>query len=226
MGPACAATQAESATLPDGNEERFSGYGIMGLPFASGHVLAMRRFPASSIGPPYTSVWHRTPAGDWTFWQDQPAQQGCARYFSTSVNTVAHTEIHLEWESPDQMLVTIPHAGLTWRSVMQASSRTRLFNMFGSATPDRMWRSSRLLNTTGPMAGRLLGVGAIALAGRVPNGQTFIVNPRQIWYAAHATATLDNTDLGPVGPLAEPARLGDFAIPQRGVFAIGRAFFR
>jgi hypothetical protein len=34
---------------------------LMGLPLASGHILAMRRFPASSVGPGYTSVWHRGP---------------------------------------------------------------------------------------------------------------------------------------------------------------------
>jgi hypothetical protein len=50
-----------SPQLPAGSEERFNGYGLMGLPLASGHILAMRRFPASSVGPGYTSVWHRGP---------------------------------------------------------------------------------------------------------------------------------------------------------------------
>jgi hypothetical protein len=31
-----------SPSLPPGTEERFSGYGVMGLPFRSGHVLALR----------------------------------------------------------------------------------------------------------------------------------------------------------------------------------------
>jgi hypothetical protein len=53
--------------LPPGSEERFFGYGVMGLPFRSGHVLGLRRFPASSIGPGYRSVWHRDPNGGWTF---------------------------------------------------------------------------------------------------------------------------------------------------------------
>jgi hypothetical protein len=39
------------ADLPPGAQERFFGYGVMGLPFRSGHILALRRFPASSIGP-------------------------------------------------------------------------------------------------------------------------------------------------------------------------------
>ena len=56
------------APLLDGAGDRFSGYAIIGLPFQSGHVLALRRFSASSIGPGYTSVWHRDPAGFWTFY--------------------------------------------------------------------------------------------------------------------------------------------------------------
>jgi hypothetical protein len=36
-------------TLPPGIDERFSGWGVMGLPFSSGHYLALRRFAASSM---------------------------------------------------------------------------------------------------------------------------------------------------------------------------------
>ena len=53
----------QSLKLPQGNEERFAGYGVMGLPFASGHVLGLRRWPASSLGKGYTSVWHRNSEG-------------------------------------------------------------------------------------------------------------------------------------------------------------------
>jgi hypothetical protein len=73
-----AAAIEQHARLPLGTGERFTGYGVMGLPFASGHVLAMRRFPASSIGPAYTSVWHRDPAGRCDFWQNQPGDQACS----------------------------------------------------------------------------------------------------------------------------------------------------
>jgi hypothetical protein len=37
----------KSASLPLGSGDRFAGYAVMGLPFRSGHVLALRRFPAS-----------------------------------------------------------------------------------------------------------------------------------------------------------------------------------
>jgi len=53
----------ESVSLPAGQGDRFAGYAVIGLPFQSGHVLAMRRFTASSIGSGYPSVWHRSPEG-------------------------------------------------------------------------------------------------------------------------------------------------------------------
>lgn len=38
--------------VPSGPGDAFSGYAVIGLPFRSGHVLALRRFFASSLGPP------------------------------------------------------------------------------------------------------------------------------------------------------------------------------
>ena len=218
--------EAESAVLPSGDAERFAGYGVMGLPFASGHVLAMRRFPASSIGPGYSSVWHRTPSGVWTFWQDQVAERGCARYFSAAVSTVTETEIVVERPRLDELRVRVPASDLDWRSTMVATARSKVFNALGSVLPDRAWRSSRLLSAMGPIAGRMLGVGGIRMAGHAPNGQSFVANPQRIWYVAEATAALAGADFGRPGPLSPQASLGDFIIPQRGVFALGRAFLR
>ena len=38
--------------------EYVKGWGVFGLPFDSGHVLALRVFPESCFGP-YHTVWHR-----------------------------------------------------------------------------------------------------------------------------------------------------------------------
>lgn len=42
--------------VPDGADDRYSGYAVYGVRFASGDILALRRFPATSVGPGYTSV--------------------------------------------------------------------------------------------------------------------------------------------------------------------------
>lgn len=97
IGLAALAAKTESAELPDGDDER---------------LVARRRFPASSIGPACTSVWHRAPTGDWTFWQDHPTLLSCRRYFSAAASTPTEAEIVVEWPSAHEMTVTIPGADL------------------------------------------------------------------------------------------------------------------
>ncbi len=223
--PATLAADTELAPTPVGGGDRFSGYGVMGLPFASGHVLALRRFPASSIGPGYTSVWHRDPDHRWTFWQDQPDAQSCLRYFSDGASASRRVEIDLDWPGASRLAVAIPAVGLTWTVDLAATPATRALSALGGALPDRAWRSRAVLTAMGPVAGALLGAGTLGMVGRSPNGQRFTANPRRVWVVDDSSASLGEVDLGPPGRLAEQARLGDFRIPQRGIFVIGRAFF-
>jgi hypothetical protein len=75
------------------------------------------------------------------------------------------------------------------------------------------------------VAGTALRAGRVRLTGLAPNGQRFTASPTIIWVATESTATVRGIDLGEVGPAAEQARLGDFSIPQRGVFVVGGATF-
>jgi hypothetical protein len=86
--------------LPDGRRERFRGYGVMGLPFESGHVLGLRRFPVSSIGPGYTSIWHRSPDGRWSLWSTIAPEVSCARYTGEISDDTRQAAIHLAWTEP------------------------------------------------------------------------------------------------------------------------------
>jgi len=53
----------ERPVLPPCDCERVSRYGVMGLPFTSGHVLGLRRWTASSVGDRFTSIWDPPGAG-------------------------------------------------------------------------------------------------------------------------------------------------------------------
>jgi hypothetical protein len=99
-----------SPQLPAGSGERFGGYGVMGLPFGSGHILALRRFPASSLGPGYRSVWHRDPLGRWTFFQDVAPVYACSRYFGPAIAEATPATIDIDWEGPTQFSVTVTDA--------------------------------------------------------------------------------------------------------------------
>jgi hypothetical protein len=87
--------------LPPGDCERVSGYGVMGLPFASGHVLGLRRWTVSSVGDRFTSIWHRNPAGCWTFYESVPCEVACFRYFGTDVEREQIVPIVLDLAGAD-----------------------------------------------------------------------------------------------------------------------------
>jgi hypothetical protein len=65
----------------------------------------------------------------------------------------------------------------------------------------------------------------VRLTGLAPNGQQFVANPLTLWVATDSKATVRGVDLGEMGPAPEQAQLRDFAIPQRGMFVVGRAMF-
>jgi hypothetical protein len=80
-----AAAVERGLPLPVGAGDRDSGYWVPGVAFESGDVLALRRFPATSPGPGYTSVWHRAPDGTWTFYSDAAPSHGCTESFAPGI---------------------------------------------------------------------------------------------------------------------------------------------
>jgi len=64
------------------------------------------------------------------------------------------------------------------------------------------------------------------LTGKTPNGHEFIANLRRVWLIDASHAIWNGLDLGPAGALARQARLSDLLMPQRGVFAVARAFLQ
>jgi hypothetical protein len=213
------------ADVPPGSEDRFFGYGVMGLPFRSGHVLGLRRFPASSIGPGYRSVWHRDPDGRWTFYQDQPDDLACTRYFAAEVDEVRRGSIDIDWTGPRRFEVRTGDGDLEWMVEVGSTPVTQVLNRLGPLLPFRAWRSRAVLSAMSRVAGLALRAGRVRLTGSAPNGQRFVANPLAIWVAAGSRATVGGVDLGEMGPAPEQAYLRDFAVPQRGVFVVGRVFF-
>jgi hypothetical protein len=210
--------------LPPGDGERVSGYGVMGLPFASGHVLGLRRWTASSIGDRFTSIWHRDPMGSWTFYESAPCEVACSRYFGDDVQREEVVPIDLDWQTPTRLRIQTVDGAVDWTVDVEATARTRMMSTITSIIPMPAWRSERALHAMGAMAGPFLGVGRVQLTGTTSNRQHFDANPLRIWYVNESRAVVESEDLGPVGPLREQAHMADFYFPQRGMFAVGRVF--
>lgn len=220
------AGQAETyPRLPPGDCDRVFGYGVMGLPFRSGHVLGLRRWTVASFGEPYTSIWHRDPHGRWTFYQTVGSGAGCMRYFGAGVDRLAVGPISLEWSGASQLhIYTVDDGAVDWTVEVGSTPVTRAMSLVGPAVPAPAWRKKPVLSAMSIVAGRALGVGRVKLTGATPNAQSFDANPLRIWYVTASHATVEGTELGPTGPLPEQAHLGDFYFPQVGIFALGRFF--
>jgi hypothetical protein len=216
------ATELRRGTVA-GADERLAGYGVMGLPFATGHYLALRRFPANPFGAPYSSVWHRDPAGRWTFYNTAAPSASCPRFFGAAVDTVIRTPIALDWTGPGHLEVT---AGpVRWSMDLTTTPATAAMTAMARTMPRAAWESRLLLAAMSRFVRPVLAAGRIRLTGTVPNGQWFEAAPRVLLAVTRSAASVDGVDLGPLGPLPQQARLGDFWLPQRGLFMVGESVF-
>ena len=210
---------------PSGKEEQFRGYGVIGLCFDSGHILALRRFPSSSIGPAYTAVWHRDPQGCWRFYANASPRMACARYFGAGIHSATETPIDLEWLKANVLRVTIAQIGLVWEMKIKSTFQTVLMNAVAAMLPKSWWSNAVFLKYVARIASFVLGIGEVALQGRVPNRQRFRVQLESVWMLAGSRAQLRTVDLGKTVPHTIQTRLGDFRILRKPVFAIGQSYF-
>lgn len=219
--------QAEvRSELAPGTAERFAGYALMSLPFSSGHVLGLRRFPVTSIGPGYTSVWLRTPAETWTIYTTVDASVSCPRYFGRALESTSVHKIDVAWEGERTFTVTIgDEVDLRWTVSLAATPMTRIMSRVAGSLPARLWRSEGFLAALGAVAGPSLRAGRIGMTGKTPNEQVFKARLQRMWVVESSRASIRGEDLGTIEALPRQTKLGDFWMPQRGIFMIGGAAF-
>lgn len=210
-----------SAPWPD--HEYVKGWGVMGLPFDSGHYLALRMFPENDFAP-YKTVWHRDPDGRWSIFVDGPRlDTACPRYYGPACAHVGHAEIDLTWTGPMALRVTVDAARLDWTLDATETALLRVLNAMSARLPTWTWRPRTLLRARELLARRGLGMGDIRMRGTMPSGHTGTLMPQRMYFIDHATATLDGHDLGHPAPVTPTPDIGGFPLPARGVLAIGQA---
>lgn len=216
------------ATVPDvPDRERVRGYAVPAVSFRSGHTLAMRRFPASSIGPAYTSLWHRDPSGRLVIYQDQEPRFGCPRAFGPVIDETVVVPVDLDWPEPHrfEMKIETADVNLSWDVPLTDSVLTRAANAVSGILPDSMLRHPLMNTVVGRFAGPALRAGRVRLTGLVPSGQSFNAHMRYIWLIGDSTAVIDGEPLREPAPLSEQPHLADFWLPQRGFFAVVDGYF-
>jgi hypothetical protein len=172
---------------------------VFGLPFDSGHVLALRVFPPNSFAP-YRTVWHRDPEGRWSIFVDAPRLDiACPRYYGAACDYTGQARIGLTWTGPQALHVTVDQPSLDWTLSAQASSALTVLNALSAVMPLASWRPEPLLRARERMA-RALGIGDLTLSGTMPSGHIGTLMPQRMYYVDRSHATLDGVDLG------QPAR--------------------
>jgi hypothetical protein len=214
-----AAVFERGVPLPAGPGDRYAGYAVLDLRFASGDVLALRRFPSASIGIGYTSVWHRGPDGIWTLYADVPAGQGCGRHFGSLASHAVVAPIRIDWTDARSLVIEVDSGQrLKWKVDLAPSSVTTAFNAAAAVLPPSWWTNRRALTITQPLVALALRVGRLRLFDRLPDGVRVRVLPQALWAVDASRAVLAGRDFGPL-----KAYPGDQPIwPQRrSLFAAG-----
>lgn len=204
--------------------EYVRGWGVFGLPFDSGHVLALRVFPQSSFGP-YRTLWHRDPGGRWSIHADaRHVELACPRYYGPACQYVGRARIGLEWTGPRTLRVTMDEPVLDWTVIVARSPLMGLLNPLSAAMPLSSWRPRALVRARELLA-QALGMGRLQLAGVMPSGHSGLLMPQRMYLVSQSTAALDGVDLGSPSRPRENPTIGGVPLPARGVLAIGEAMW-
>ena len=112
--------------------EYAKGWGVFGLPFDSGHVLALRVFPKNDFSP-YRTIWHRDPGGQWSIYVDcRRLDTACPRYYGPACSHIGHAQIGLEWTGPASLRVTMDAPHLDWTLT---AAQTPILRLLNAASP-------------------------------------------------------------------------------------------
>ncbi len=228
-GKAVAGLSARLADLPVvrghapwPGHEYVRGWGVFGLPFDSGHVLALRVFPDNDFGP-YRTVWHRDPGGRWSIYVDGPGLgTACPRYYGPACHFTGYARIGLTWAGPATLRVTMDPPALEWALTATSTRLLDLLNAMNAAMPLATWRQRSLVRARERLASRL-GMGQLRLSGIMPSGHTGTLMPERVYYIDDSRAKLDGLDLGHPTRLRDSPTIGGVALPARGILAIGQA---
>ena len=202
--------------------EYVKGWGVFGLPFESGHVLALRVFPHSSFGL-YRTVWHRDPGGSWSIHVDGPQlDTACPRYYGAACAHTGRAHIDLAWLNPVMLRITMDDPALEWTVTASQPLSLAVLNAASARLPLASWRSGALLHAREGMA-RALGMGRIQLSGPMPSGHRGTLMPQQMFFVDQTQATLLGVDLGRSTQLRDNPMIGGVPLPARGVLAMGQA---
>lgn len=220
---AVAAALERGIRLPDGPGDRYLGYAVLDVRFASGDILALRRFPVASIGIGYTSVWHRGADREWTLFADVPPTEGCGRYLADMFSRTVIAPIRIDWRGPRSLVVEVDGGQmLKWRLDLAPSAATAVFNAAAGCLPGAWWARRSPFSLARAFLDLALKAGRLRLVDRVPDGISVHALPQAVWMVNGSRARLCGRDLGCLhADVPVPGRRVELWRPRQSLFAAG-----
>lgn len=207
------------------DHEYVMGWGLLSQAFDSGHVLALRVFPAGTFGG-FRAVWHRDPVGRWSIYVDSAEPEtACPRYFGAATHHTGATDIGVEWTGPATVRVTMDRPSLDWTFTASTTPVLDAVNAVNAAMPPASWRS-RPIERSRELLARALGLGPFRMTTTTPSGHRMTLMPKSMYFVDSARAVLSGHDLG--RPVRTPhlPRIGAVDLPARAVLATGEVVWR
>jgi hypothetical protein len=208
-----------------GNSAHFAGFGMHSLSLASGDVMAFTQVAASSLGPPFTAVWHRDSDGDWRVRVNIAPSRSCLRFLLTAASDVRVDDITVVWKSRLELSLYMRDARVHLGLRLGTSAATNAMAVAAALVPGPFWQADAALRVMGRGAGAALGTGRLRLAGRTPSGHRFRLRPTGVWGVAAAAAVFDGRDPGPMLGATARTTPGGSVVVARPLFAVGTAAF-
>lgn len=207
------------------NHEYVKGWGVFGLPFESGHVLALRVFPENDFGS-YKSLWHSPPTGGWSIHVDGARlDTACPRYYGPACNHTGFAKIALAWTGPSTLRVTMDTPSLDWTLTASSTTLLDLLNVISATLPMVTWKPRSLVRVR-ELMGAALGMGHMPLSAKMPSGHAGILMPKRMYFIESSRAVLDGVDLGHPTHLPDNPSIGEVRLPKRGVLAMGQGVWK
>lgn len=221
-----AAIEPKISTAPWADYEYARGYAVMALPFSSGHLLGLRVFPENDFAP-YKSVWHRTPEGEWSIYNDGPSlATTCPRWWGPVLKHAALVPLSVTWTGPNELRVEMEAKQLVWTMSMSARPIHRVLNAVSASLPLWTWKPAPLVRVREWMAKHVYDMGDLRFTFEAPTGRYAIVMAEKLFIIDSSSASWEGRDLGEPVQLDANPTIGDIPLPTRPSFVVGQGFGR
>lgn len=205
--------------------EHVRGYGVLSLPFSSGHNLGLRVFPESDFAP-YVSVWHQTPDGNWSIYNDGPSLNvTCPRWWGPALSNAALASIDVSWTDRDALRVEMESPRLTWTMKLLTPPALEAMNAVSARLPLWTWRF-RVLRRLREWGAERAGMGSLQFRFTTPSGHDTTIMPEQVAFIRSSDASWNGQPLGDPVRLDETPTIAGVPLPRGPTFMIGQAHAR